>query len=485
MKSLRIALVLALVLIVASFAVASAQTGFSTQYTTSITYQNVGTGTALVTFQFYNEKTGTAVNVQRQLNANAGSSLFVGGLTGSEALPSNFLGSAVLSANQPIVATLVQVPQNSPVKNRPLSNGFSSGSSQVLLATVLKNTFSNSSVFSIQNADTGPVDITLKFYRVGETTAIATLTETNIPVGAAKYYNAGNISQLGASFNGSVTVTAVKTGTSTPANIVGSVLELGTSNLAAKAFEGVGAGNPTVNVATALCNAFGGFTTAYAVQNTDTTNKATVTVEYKNLSGGSVGSETKEISAGGKQSFIACDKAPSNFSGSAKVSSTGGAIVVIAKVFLSSDPSYGTAFLGEAAGSSKLALPYVRYTSDANYNAGTRQRTFIAIQNIGVDKVDNVTVKYLDKNGTVLGTHTIATIAGGAKQNSNPTAATGDAAKLMEFGNPEANPGGGFGGAAIVEGPAGSQLIAVARVQSIASGKVVAEDYNGIGIATP
>jgi hypothetical protein len=91
-------------------------------------------------------------------------------------------------------------------------------------------------------------------------------------------------------------------------------------------------------------------------------------------------------------------------------------------------------------------------------------------------------VEYRDKNGGVVGTHTIPSIEPGAKAASNPTLATGDAAKLLLFGNPESNPGGGFGGGAIISGPTGSQLIAVGRVQSKVGAGDVAEDYNGISI---
>ena len=470
-----------LVLVVAAFGVASAQTGLTTNYTTSITYQNVSNLDAVVNFEFYNEKTASAVFINRQIKAGAGSSLFLGSLTGNEALPEGFLGSVVMGSSQTIVGTMVQIPQNSPVKNRPLSNGFSGGGSQVLLATILKNVFNNSSTFSIQNADSADINITVKFFRVGETTPALTLTENDIPSGSAKFYEANEIAALGASFNGSAVVTAVKSIGGLPANIVGSVLELGTNNLAAKAFEGIGSGSTNLYVATALCDVFGNTTTAYAIQNTDNVNAANVTVTYKDLAGATVGTDTKNIPAGGKQSFIACAKTPAGFTGSAQISSDGPAIVAVAKA-TRPDPNFGTAFLGASAGSVKVALPYVRYTSQANYESGARQRTFIAIQNIGGATVNNVVVKYLDKDGTVLGTHTIASIASGSKANTNATLATGNAAKLAEFGNPEANVGGGFGGAVIIEGPAGSSLIAIGRVQSRTNGVDVAEDYNGIAI---
>ena len=476
----NVAILVAIALLIASFGIASAQQpAYNTPFVTSITYQNVGSGTATIQFQFYNEKSGTSINVTRTLNAGASDSMFVGGLTGSEALPSNFLGSAVLGSNQPIVATLVQIPQSSTVRNRPLSNGFSTATSNVLLATVLKNQFNTTSKFSIQNTDSVPVDITLKIYQVGNPTPIATVTETNIPPGAAKYYDMGTIAGLPPSVNGSATVSAVRSGTSTPANIVGSVLELSTIREIprATAFEGVSAGANTVYVATALCQLAGtNASTAYAVQNVGTA-ATNVTVTYS--PGGAT--QTKTIQPGAKQSFLACDVNSPNYSGAATLTS-GQPIVVIAKAFAA--PSFSTAFLGEAQGASKLALPYVRYTSNANFATGTRQRAFIAIQNVGTSTVNNVTVSYRDKLGNVIGTHTIPSIAPGAKANSNATLATGDSAKLLEFGNPEANPGGGFGGGAVIEGPAGSQLIAVVRIQTFDpnTGASVAEDYNGIPI---
>lgn len=477
MRRLRTALVLSVVLLLVTVGLAAAQTGYQTQFSTAITYQNVSSSAAQVTFSFYNEKTATAVVVTRDLPANAGSSLAVGSLTGSEALPANFLGSAILSANQPVVATLVQIPQPTTgvVKNRPLSNGFSSGSPQVLLATVLKNQFNTSSKFSIQNAADGNVDITVSFYRVGETSAVHSMTETNIPPGAAKYYDAGAISQLGTSFDGSAVVAAVRSGTSTAANIVGSVLELQTNNVGVRAFEGVPntAAANTVYMATALCGV-AGTNTAYAVQNTSSSSSANVTVTYSNGS-----TQQATISAGGKSSFNTCNASgvSSGFSGAATITSTGAPIVVIGKV--GGNNRY-TAFLGETAGSTKLALPYVRW-SNTKFDSGQYQRAFIAIQNIGGASVSNVQVKYLNKLGQQVGVHTISSIPAGAKANSNATEA-GSTIELTEFGNPEANPGGGFGGSVIVQGPTGSQLIAVVRISSNTTGGVVAEDYNGIAI---
>jgi hypothetical protein len=193
--------------------------------------------------------------------------------------------------------------------------------------------------------------------------------------------------------------------------------------------------------------------------------------------------ETKNISAGGKQSFAACGVTGSNFSGAATITA-GGPIIAIGKAFKTNDGSYSTAFLGETSGAARLAFPYARWTSNTNYNSGARQRTFLAIQNVGSSTATQVTVSYLNKIGTIVGIHSIGNISAGAKANSNASLA-GTTIELTEFGNPEANPGGGYGGAAIVEG--NGQLVAIARVVSVTNPNVnpvldVAEDYNGIQV---
>ena len=496
---------LSMLMLIVSISMVSAQNpAYTTTYVTSVTYQNLGTGTAQVQFDFFKETTATkatAGDVIRTVGAGSGSSLFVGNLTGTESLPAGFLGSGVMSSNQPVVATLVQIPNNSTtVRNRPLSNGFSSATSSVLLATVLKNKFNTNSRFVVQNADSGAIDITVKIFNAENTAAAPVEIKVNgIPQGAAKYFDMGNLAELSsaASFNGSATVSAVKTGTTTAANIVGSVLELSTNGPAVKAFEGVTGGGPTVFMATALCDAFvPQQRTAYAVQNTSSTATANVTVSYSGAAGSF--SDTAQIAPGAKQSFNACQApgAVRPFTGAATISSTGADIVVIGKAFiqgpnpnqLQNPAGFETAFLGESAGAAKLALPYVRYTSDDNFlcpdnpsATQCRQRTNIAIQNIGTAAVSNVQVAYLDKNGTTVGTHTIASIAAGAKANSKSTDA-GSSAGLVEFGTPTANPGGGFGGAVVITAPAGSQLIAIGRVSSAVGSSLVAEDYNAIPV---
>ncbi|HWQ15655.1 MAG TPA: hypothetical protein VNL77_22835 [Roseiflexaceae bacterium] len=458
---------------------------YGTKFITSITYQNVGGAPASIRLQFFSERSGTAITKTLDpLAAGAGTSVFIGGLS---ELQSSFKGGAVMSSDQPIVATMVQIPQGGVIRNRPVSNGFgvNDGAADFLIATVLKNTFNANTQFSVQNVDSMGADLTVKFVSADAATlgqTIATLTETNLPPGSVVYYDAGALTQLGGAFNGSVTISAKRTGTQNPGKVVATAMELGITKKDASAFEGVAGGSNVVYMPSAICNAFNGQTTAYAVQNTNTSGDVNVTVNYLASPNGTGTnqsfSDSATIPAGAKASFNACAKLPPGYSGSATITATGGNIVAISKVF---GAGLSTAAPGVGTGAQTLALPYVRF-SQTQFASGARQRVFIAVQNVGDADLaaGQVTVTYYDKNGAVVGTHALGAIAKGAKLSSNPTLATPAAtpasgATLGELGYYADNT---FGASAVVRGPAGSRLVAVARVTSAGVG----EDYNGIPV---
>jgi len=433
----------------------SAQTNaYATAFTTSITYQNIGTGTANINLTVYSSSGTPSAIPASTLAANGAGAYFVGSVSG---LGTTFNGSAVISADQPIAATLVQIPAAaSQVKNRPLSNGFSSGSDTVLIPTVLKASSNYTTKFVIQNTDSVANDFTVQFINPATGAVVHTANPTNVLPNTSVYYDAGTISALGASFSGSVKVTAVKNGTSNPGSAVGTALELQTNGVgayASQAFPSTAAATK-VSMATALCSYVipsGQTTSFYAVQNAGTSS-ASVTVTYVGTAAGSpvnVTSTAVNIAAGAKASFNPCGTTPTNFTGSATINSTQ-PILAVGKV------------KGATAGSAKTALPYVRWLTPAQGG----QQTYIAIQNVGTSAASSVTVKYYSGAGALLGTHTIPSIAAGAKASSNPTNAG------------VTNMGVG-GGSAVVEG-AGAQLIVVARVTSPVGTGTTGEDYNGI-----
>jgi len=467
---MKLRLVTALVILAIAFAgfIPNVQAqAYSTSYTTSVTYQNVGTAatTSLQVLFYALPTTTTPITITRpNLAAGAGTSLYIGSLA---EISAGFRGSAVMQSDQPLLATLVQLPQGSAtVKNRPLSNGFSSGAAQSLIATVIKNTYDTNTVFSVQNVDSQTNNIAIKFY---DTSAalIDTIT-ASIEPGASFYVDAGLEAGLGASFNGSAVITALRSDL-TNGNIISSAMELAIVGTGNKAFEGVATGSMTFYMPSALCEAFGGTNTAYAVQNTSLTTATNVTVTYSNGA-----TEAQNILPGAKKSFIACNAAgmATGFSGSATVVSATTPVVAIGKAY---GLGLSTAFVGASSGSARVALPYVRWASNANWAAGTQQRVNLTIQNVGGAAITgDILVQYIDRDGVVVGTHTItADLAVGTKTNSNATNAG-----LTEFG---VYAGPQYGGGVLVIAPAGSQIAVVARVSTqVSAGVFASEDYNGM-----
>ena len=215
---------LVLVLVLAGITVKPVEAGaYATPFTTSITYQNVGDGPATITLMFYAESTANPITINLpELAKMAGTSIYVGSVGD---ISSGFKGSAVMSSNQPVVATMVQVAAaNSAVKVRPLSNGFAGGSSYVLVPTVLKALYDYNSLVSVQNVDTATLDYRLVFVPV--TGAPITVNTNQVPAGATKYYDLGVMSAIPAGFNGSLQVYATKTGGTDAGLVVASAMEM-------------------------------------------------------------------------------------------------------------------------------------------------------------------------------------------------------------------------------------------------------------------
>lgn len=464
MKNKVFSFLFVLVLIVAGITVKPVEAGaYTTPFTTSITYQNVGTGPATISLTFYAETSSSPITITLpELAKMAGTSIYVGNVGD---IANGFKGSAVMSSNQPIVATMVQVAAGtSPVKVRPLSNGFTAGSDYVLIPTVLKAKYDYNSVVSVQNVDTVANDYRLVFVPVSGSSI--TVNTTNVPAGSTKFYDLGKMSQIPAGFNGSLQVFATRTGGSDKGVVVASAMELGIASNYGYAFEGTNTFANTVYMPSAMCKYKGVHDSSYAVQNT-TNADVSVTVKYSN--GTNDGPYT--LAAGAKRSFVGCAANPNGFIGSAVIEASG-AIVAMGKVY---GGGLSTAFLGFTQGGAQVALPYVRWTT-AHWADGTRQRAYIAIQNVGTEALAEgaVVVEYYDKSGNLVDTKPLPAMAPGGKANSTPEGLMGG-----EFGYYNDNT---YGGSAVVKGPAGSKLAVVVRIQQKAGSLDVAEDYTGVTI---
>jgi hypothetical protein len=502
-KAFAFALILALVMSAFGTIQPAQAAARNLTWAVSITYQNVGSADSSIQIDFYPEANATPITfyplgATGKLKAGAGTSLFIGNVTG---IGSNFQGSAVMSSEQPIVATVVQFHENAPgetVRMRLLSNGFTQndGSNQFLIATALANTFSRTNVISIQNTEQSSVNATIQFYN---TDGVAAGSKTyTIPAGAAQYVEMDKTADTGLSttfFNGSAIVTAVLTGTTTPAKIVAAQTEYYTNADIASAFEGLPLSRTgkTLYMATGLCSFFG-LDTFYAIQNSSLTTQTNITVEYFKADGTKVATDGPyTIKAGMKKSVNTCKPSSgtnmTGFTGAAKVTSTATNIAAIGRAQNSlvgprSDTALVfTAFLGEAGGYSKLALPFVRYANDTNFlaasNLGGKQRAFIAIQNLSASAA-KINVKYYDKDGNLVATH-LLTIQPNAKGNSNASLAGALGKSGMNPGEFGYYTDGKFGGAVIIEAHPDNptaKFIAVARVQHPQAG----EDYNAVPV---
>ena len=92
---------------------ASAQ-AYNAHFTTSITYVNVGTATTTtldLLFYASADDTSPTTHSLLPLAPNAAGSLFVGSLDNT-IVPAGFEGDAIMQSDQPMLVTLVQIPQN-------------------------------------------------------------------------------------------------------------------------------------------------------------------------------------------------------------------------------------------------------------------------------------------------------------------------------------------------------------------------------------
>jgi hypothetical protein len=252
----------------------------------------------------------------------------------------------------------------------------------------------------------------------------------------------------------------------------------------------------TVYVATGLCERFG-LDTYYAVSNSGLTGNAEITVEYRSTAGTVVASDGPyTIGPGEKKSITTC--APNdgtdmnNFSGSAIITSVGNPIVAMGKGQNSinggkpSTQDVFTAFLGEPVGTSRMALSFVRWANDAEYNDannnGGRQRTYLAVQNLENSEV-KINVLYNDKDGNTVQTQQL-TIPPLAKANSDAKSAGATGAAGMKPDSFGYYTDGTYGGGVVIEADASNstaEFIAIGRTQNPGAG----EDVNGMPIGAP
>ena len=448
----------------------------SQTWSSSITYYTPSATGGEMMVMYYDGAT-TYSTPSFPLEAHKAGSVAVGSVSG---MPTGFKGSAVISASVPVIATSVMFSTaNTAQYSRSFYSGFdaSKASSTFYLATVRSNGITTSS-FGIQNIESFAITATLNFYRVGEVAPAFTHT-VNIPASAAYVAKISDVPGYpGNPFDGSLVISATKQGdATTPGKVVATAYETQDSGRGVFAYEGTGSGSNKVYSASASCmRGPSQATTYFAIQNADTTD-ASVSIEYFNTAGLSVGTAGPfTISAGGKLQSNPCQQ---NFLvgelGSAVFSSTGGKIIVIGK-YQGTDGLI-TAFTGESEGATKLGAPYIRWAPNPN----TNWSSFIAVMNVGTAPATNVIARYYDATGTLRAEIPLATVAAPLNQfvkvNTNPSTA----GALVD---------GGFGYSPSTGGAleivSDQPLVAVVRLTTnplgIPGTTTLGEDYNMVPI---
>jgi len=452
----------------------------------SITYYTPSSSGGELTISFYSEGSATPITLPSiTLNPHAAGSLYVGGVT---QLGTTFSGTAVLTSDVYVIATAVQFAVSPETNNygRLLYSGFtpSEAASPFYIPTVLNAKFGSTSLIAIQNTTSSEITANVKFYAVGSTTPTVE-KNYNIPAQSNAILPCNNATKVGlpAGFNGSAVITAA-TG-----QVVASVQETDDNGRGAYAFEGVASGANTIYMASMLCNAFGGQNSYYAIQNASLTSAASVTINFYDTSGTLVAQlPSTSLGVGNKMSVNPCtiqadygaaNNVPAGTSGSAVINSTGAPVIAIGKV--KAPNGMATAFVGQGAGSTKIAAPYIRWAATPT----SEWRTYVAVMNVGTGAATNIVAKYYDGNGTLKVSKTLATAGSPLAQyiKTNTDASTAGALQPDgTFGLPTIGvPAGGS-----IEIESDQPLVVVVRAQKDVTGLGAttrfAEDYNGVTI---
>jgi hypothetical protein len=162
---------------------------------TTLFIQNIGEITASVHAEFY-DSSGTPVYTDDNIMPPHGSLTYE--LATMAGLPAGFEGSAVVSADQPILAVANLQPTGADVL---LSyTGLLTGSTEIALTTVMRNWYGWHTDFWVQNIGSTDADVTL-YYNPALTGTAHVATDT-IPAFASHVYRQADMPELGSSFSG-------------------------------------------------------------------------------------------------------------------------------------------------------------------------------------------------------------------------------------------------------------------------------------------
>lgn len=250
-------------------------------YTSGFNLQNLGTTTANIVVDFYNQDGTVAYSLPDTIPAQQMKIYFP--LSG---VPANFNGSAVVSSDQQ-VAAITNVLGNNGQRGDSYA-GAAAGGTTISLPLVMKGNYNNDTWFNVQNTGGSDATVTVAY-------APGTCTETKtVKAGAAATFDQSANACLGTKFLGAAKVTSTQ-----PVAVV--VMEVGTYNLLSYAGFTSAAQKPVMPLI--MSNNYGNFTGA-SIMNTGSSD-TTVDVSYTPAAGqpGTACTESHLVPAGQSLTF--------------------------------------------------------------------------------------------------------------------------------------------------------------------------------------
>lgn len=354
-------LILSLLLIVLPV---SAQTALT--YGSGIQIQNQSADEATIAITFYKQDGSVEAEFTGITIAGNGSQTY-GSLDptlnpGDVGVSTGFSGSAVIQADQPVVAIVNTVANN--YTYGASSGGFSEGAAEVLLPLIMRENYDYNTWFNIQNTSATEDAVVTVAYVAGSEGSDLTLDPITIPPGAAATVDQSDNAHtgLGATFVGSAKLT------STGGEIVATAIEVGPTTLFA--YNGFTAGAVDPMMPLAMFNN-AGYQTGIQIMNIGDAS-TDVIVTYAPSTEGTAATESATIAAGASVTFNRPEDGvaygTSLFVGSAAVTSNSAdqPLVVVVNQ-LNAGANKGAAYGGfdPSLATESVALPLIM---DRNYS---------------------------------------------------------------------------------------------------------------------
>jgi len=376
---------LVLMVLVLGVVLGTAGTGFADvpapggPFNTAFRVQNLGSANANCEFSFYDASGVSQYNSGALTPIPPGDSLYVYVPTDTTAADGMY--SAVVSCDQDVAAVVNFGDADSGASYSGVGGGEVADT--LYAPGIYDNYYNFYSDIVVQNASTGPIDITLEIYQPGVTAPVYTNTKTGVAANASVSWEQEGLAQLADNQFYSAKII----GTGAIAAIV-NIYGKGGSEGTLFSYNAFSAGSTTAYAPVIMNNAWG-YTTALVVQNMGTST-ANVTITYSDA--GTVSDWSGTIAPGSAESFYSGDPAlniPAGQLLGAKVTSDQPVAVIV-----NEQTTYNRAgtYNGFAAGSTTARAPVVM-------NNLARWNSSVTCQNIGTGPA-TMTISYAGVSGT-------------------------------------------------------------------------------------